>query len=67
MEPTPTGLRHPNTADLAIQHPAMAITPFTLLVCLSLLFAVAALIPGWNGHVLVCVAVVLLAVAQFLR
>jgi hypothetical protein len=45
----------------------MAITPFILLVCLSLLFGVAALIPNWNGHVLVCIGLILLAVAQFLR
>jgi hypothetical protein len=45
----------------------MAITPFTILVILSLLFAVAALVPGWNGHALVCVAVILLAVSQFLK
>lgn len=45
----------------------MAITPFVLLVCLALLFGVAALVPGWNGHALVCVAVILLAVSQFLR
>lgn len=45
----------------------MAITPFSILVTLSLLFAVAALVPGWNGHALICVAVILLAVSQFLR
>jgi hypothetical protein len=45
----------------------MAITPFTILVILSLLFAVAALVPSWNGHALLAVGLILLAVSQFLR